>query len=258
MASYADIINTVIINLQLAPQQGGTYTPPPDFAAIIARMIAYAEARIYRRLVFLGQRAANASLTTTASQRFVDITSLVTLATGALMVIEGVSLITPNTQPNPELGTRNPYDVSSLDTMDQTWPQASLVSAPGTVATLEEQAWALKDHKTLILKPTPDLAYTMEVTGIFQPAPLSSGNTPTYITTYYEELMVAACMVWAAGHQRDFGLQADDPKIAMSWEKIFTDLLTLAVEEEAARRGITPSLPRDNRRVVPIPPAGPE
>jgi hypothetical protein len=40
--------------------------------------------------------------------------------------------------------------------------------------------------------------------------------------------MIAAGMIFAAGYMRDFGSQADDPKMAQSWEAQYGNLMKSA------------------------------
>jgi hypothetical protein len=57
---------------------------------------------------------------------------------------------------------------------------------------------------------------------------LSATNSTTWLSLNVPELMVAAGMVFAAGYMRNFGSQADDPKMATSWETQYSTLLKSA------------------------------
>ena len=76
--------------------------------------------------------------------------------------------------------------------------------------------------------PTPDQAYAVHVTATTRPAPLSATNSTTWLSLNVPELMVAAGMVFAAGHMRDFGAQSDNPQMAQSWETQYGNLMKSA------------------------------
>ena len=232
MALYVDVVNAWTALLEQAANVSGTYTPPPDMSAMIPRAIAYAEQRIYKKLVFLATRTVNSSLTFTAGARALDLTSLIP----ALLVVEGVAMIAP-AGTAPAAGTRWQFDPVSLDTIDFTWPVEATTLAPYLS---EERGWALKDDRTLIVKPTPDQNYTAELTYQQAPTALSATNTQTYLTINYEAAFIACGMIWWAGFQRDFGAQSEDPRMAISWETQFAILEKAMIDEENRRRGLAP------------------
>lgn len=232
MATYADIVSGWVSLLEQAP---APYTPPADMAALIPRAIEYAEARIYRRLIFLAYRTQNSVLAFTAGSRTLAIQSI----SPPILTLEGVAMITP-VGSSPSAGTRWQFDESSLDVIDSTWPVEATVAAPGSS---EARRWAMKDNQTVVVCPTPDANYKAELTGIFQPAPLSVSNSTTYLTLTYPELFLAAGMVFWAGYERDYGSQSEDPKLGLSWEGQYSTLEAEALSEERRRRGLSPNQP---------------
>jgi len=76
----------------------------------------------------------------------------------------------------------------------------------------------------------------MEVIGTIRPTPLSVSNTTTFLTNYLSDLFFAACMSSVSGYMRDYGTQADDPKLAMSWENQYAQRLASANREEMMRK----------------------
>lgn len=58
-----------------------------------------------------------------------------------------------------------------------------------------------------------------------------------WIHVHTADLFVAAAMVFMSGYQKNFGAQADDPKMAMSWETQYQALLRGAMDEEARKKG---------------------
>lgn len=193
-----------------------------DFVAILPRIIADAEGRIYREMDFLAAREVNTSLNFTSGNREF------TLPSGTL-IVQKIAAISPagSTVAN---GTRNPIQMVALDVLDAIWPDSG--SSQGI-----PQYGAVVDDTTMVVAPTPAAAYLAEVSRIYRPDALSSSNTETYITLTYPDLMIAASMVFAAGYQRNFGAQADDPKMATSWESVYQQRAQSAFAEEQRRKG---------------------
>lgn len=194
--------------------------PSTDFTNILPAAIQDAEGRIYREMDFLATRTTDSSTTFTPGSREL-------LLPASILVVQGVAAITP-AGVVPALGQRNTLEPVSLDFIDVTWPNEALTDIPLYVA--------MKDAATIIVAPTPAAAYKADITGIFRPAPISISNPTTYISATYGDLMVAATMIFLAGWQRDFGGQADDPKLAMSWEGHYQSLKTSVYEEEQRRK----------------------
>ena len=55
------------------------------------------------------------------------------------------------------------------------------------------------DEETIVLAPTPDANYTMQVNYILKPTGLSSSNTTTYLSTNFPNGLLYACLVEAYG-----------------------------------------------------------
>lgn len=197
-------------------------SPSTEFTDILPSAIQYAENRIYKKLVMLCTRTSDFSVSCTPSSREVTIPS-------TIVVVEGLSVITPAAT-NPSAGTRNPCERASLDFIDMIWPVESTTGLP---------TWfAMKTDATAVLAPTPGAAYKLEFTGIFQPTPLSASNQTTYLTNNYPQLMLAACMVFLSGWQKNYGSQSDDPSNALSWESQYQMQEAIAFDEEQRRKSL--------------------
>jgi hypothetical protein len=221
----------------------------PDFTIAFPQATSYAENRICRDMPMLANRAQNTQLMTTAGSRSIDLTTMNNITAddqtnpggGPIIVVDGFALISPAGTSNPALGLRIPYTQTSLDWIDQFWPQQSVVMDPAAADWIGRY-WALRDDHTIIIAPTPDAplgaVYTAEITGLFQPTPISQANPQTYLSTYYPDLLECAIMIFMSGWlQRNFSSQSDDPKMAVSWESQYEILLKSAMEEEQRRRG---------------------
>ena len=212
---------------------------PADFTELFPVATSYAEGRICRDIVLLNNREQNYSLSTTVAARTLSLASI----TPILVAVEGVALITPSGTSSPLAGTREPFDAASLDVIDQIWPQESATLAPN-LADFIGRYWAMRDDANIVIAPTPDAIYTVEITGLFIPAPISATNTSTYISTVYPDLLFAAVMKHMTGALlRNFGAQADDPRQSQSWEGVYQELLGAARHEELRRRGLAPDDP---------------
>ena len=217
-------------------------TAPPDFVQLLPQATSYAEQRIYTDIPFLGHRASNSSLTTAMGKRTINLSAMINTAGGPIIVPESLRLITPagNT---PNTGTRVPFVRGSTFLIDSIWPIEGTTQAPSLTSYVPNY-WAMVDAQTIIVAPTPDNAYTVEIDGLFQPTPISADNPATYISTTYPALLEAACMVFLQGALlHNYGSQMDNPQAGLSWEALYQQLMQSARAEEMRRRGMMPDMP---------------
>lgn len=194
-----------------------------NFSAITPGMIDYAEQRIYRELDLLAARVADSTATTSGSgnRQFTLPTT-----SGTFRTVTAVNIITPANTSLAEGGVRN-----SIPCVPR-----SFVDFVATTNGGRPKFYCVKDATTLLLGPWPDLLYYVEVVGTMRPTPLSQTNSSTFLTTYLPDLFVAASMVFYSGFMRNFGSQADDPKMAQSWESQYQTLFASANAEETRRK----------------------
>jgi hypothetical protein len=114
--------------------------------------------------------------------------------------------------------------------MDMLWPSEQAPTTPSipTVFAMLTQNNVQAQTTDVLVGPAPDDTYNVEVVGTVNPTPLSAANTTTYLTLYLWDLFVAASMVFMTGFQKNFGSQADDPKMAVSWESTYKTLFQSA------------------------------
>lgn len=203
-----------------------------DFNAAFPRLIEYAEQRIHRDLDTLPTHKILTGVTLTANTRTLT-------APADLLIATAVNVVVPVTAATPDAGKRKSLRRVSFEFLEEIWPQASMkLGVPEYYANL--------DNTTFVVAPTPDQAYPIEWRYVFRPTALSTSNTTTYLSTTYPDLMVAAGMVWGSGYMRNFGSQADDPKMALSWEGQYQSLLASAKNEAQRTKaeadlGLSPS-----------------
>lgn len=186
-----------------------------NFLTMLPGAIDYAEGRIYRELDLLVTRITT---TTTLSSGNRNVT--LPTSAGTYRVVETVNVITPSTVTS-SYGSRVPLVMTSRDFVDNIYPS-------GQTSTNTPEFVAMVSNAAMILGPSPDAAYQLEVVGTIQPTPLSSSNTTTFLTTMLPDLWMAATMVYASAYMRDFGAGTDDPKMSQSWENTYQTLIQSA------------------------------
>jgi hypothetical protein len=197
----------------------------------------YAENRIYRDIPMLAQRLEDTSLMTTAGQRNINLVGTAL----PIIVPERVGLVVPSGQAW-QGGTLISATPVSLDFIDIFWPARATTWAPASALALY---WANRgsvnsdfSSPSVVIAPTPDAVYNVVVTGLFQQTPMSPGTPQTYLSTVYPELLTIACMVYLSGALlRNYGSQADEKQMAISWENQYQELMPSARAEEFRRRG---------------------
>lgn len=188
----------------------------PNWLALQESLINDAEGRIYKDMNFLGIRKTDVSKAFTQGVRALALPA-------TLIICEQVAWNDGN---NPASITALQF--ASLDFINWIWPQQA---TPGAL-----QYWALQDDANIVVAGTPGGNYPAIITGKFRPAPMSAVNLTSYIGTKHPELLVAACMVFAIGYQRDFGSQmALNPQMGIAWESLYQSRLKSSREEEARK-----------------------
>lgn len=222
MYAYSDWITAVCDLLDLTavitdPTKAAP-TSEPGFNAIWPRAVEYAELRLYRDLDFLAARVSDTSGRLASNQRTFSLPSY-------FIVLEQVQVTDGNGNRQP------PLLPVSKDYLEAMWPS----DTPATTPSLPTM-FAMLDDQTIFVGPPPDSGYKVSVYGVQRATPLSPSNRTTFLTTYLPDLFLAASMVFFTGHQRDWGQQSDDPKMALSWEQTYAALLKGAGVEEARKK----------------------
>lgn len=196
-----------------------------EFLAILPATLNDAQGRIYREIDFLDTRVQPVSTAFTANNRQFIIPD-------DILVIQSIAAITPSTSITIATGTQNTLEPVSLDFIDYTWPTA-LATSTNPVPLY----FTMLDATTAIVAPTPFANYTAVVTGVVRPETLSDANTSNYLSETYPDLLVAACMVFLSGYQRDFGSMTNGPPgMSVSWESHYITLKQSVMDEEQRRK----------------------
>ncbi len=196
------------------------------FLDYVPNFIDLAEQQCYRDLDLLSTVVRDTSADCTANDRNFTLPS----ALGRFVIVNGLNIVTPFGD-TVATGTRTRLTQLSIDALDTLWPSNTAASA-----TTVPQYFAMITDQTLAFGPPPGNDFQVEVVGTIRPTPLSSDNPTTYLTLYLPDLFFAASMVAVAGYQRNFGAQADDPKMAVSWDNEYKMRLSSANLEEQRKR----------------------
>lgn len=206
---YNDL-NTALTGLLVIP------VLDPQWISILPSVIDYAEGRIYKNMDFLAVSSTDTSKVFTPANR---------------QIILPTRLAVPEQLGFADLtGSVNFLDPVSLEFINSVWPEQA---TPGDM-----KWWCLNGFDnaanayTAVVAGTPAAAYVAHVHGKFRPEPISAANTSTYLSVNHPELLVAACMIFASGYQRDFGAQASDPGMSQSWENQYKALLEASMIQE--------------------------
>lgn len=204
-----------------------------DFQTILPGCIDYAEGRIYRDLDIFVANVRDSSSSTTSNVRNFNLPTSV----GTFIIVDGINVITPASTA-PESGTRIPLQPVSRDFLDTAWPSSTGATVPKYFAYVTNNTYLSggSAQSQVIFGPWPDSTYRIEVIGKITPTPLSSTNPNTYLTDYLPDLLMAASMVYMSGFMRNYGAQADDPRMSSSWEAQYANLLKSADTYEARKR----------------------
>lgn len=187
------------------------------FVAILPTIIDQAEQQIYRDLDLIATvRRDNSGTTTPASRNFTLPTSL-----GRFVVLQDINLLNG--------GDRTPLVKLSRPAMDWIWPSDTPTGAV-------PKNWAPVTDQLVLIGPAPNSAFNLECVGTIRPEALSASNTETFLSTQLPDLFLAAALVNASGYMRNFGAQADDPKMALSWSDRYAALVKSANAEELRRK----------------------
>ena len=87
------------------------------------------------------------------------------------------------------------------------------------------------DNNTIVFAPVADKAYTIQINYILKPPGLSSTNTTTYISTYFPNGLLYACLVEA------FSFLKGPQDLLQLYEQKYTQVIQgFSVEQMGRRR----------------------
>jgi len=194
-----------------------------DFVAMLPTFIQNAELQILRDVDLLGVVFRDPAGVVSAGVR----SAALPQTYGRFVVIEGVNLFVSGARST----SLTPV---SREFIDQLYPGEAALTPTGVPV-----YYARDNDQTLIFAPSAGATSNVtgfEVVGTVRPSPLSASNTQTFISLYLPDLFLAAAMSAVAGWMKNYGAQADDPKLAVSWQGVYASLLSAVISEEARKR----------------------
>lgn len=123
--------------------------------------------------------------------------------------------------------------------MNDYWPDRGQTGIPAF--------YCLLSDSMMLVAPTPNSPFIIEMGYVARPTLLSSFNQQSWVSTWYPDLLLYAAAVIGAGYIKNYGAGSDDPQQAMYWEARYQDGLGKGQVEEKRRRGqewsdVSPSL----------------
>lgn len=195
-----------------------------NFQIALPRIIDDAEQRIYRELDILNTVTVDQGGNLTANSRSFTLPQ----TNGRFVVTESMNVF--STFGATATG-RQALTPTTREYIDYTYGNET---APGSPSVPEY--YAMITDQTIIVGPSPDQNYQMEVIGTIRPTPLSATNTQTYLTLYLPDLFFAESCLIGYGYMKDFGAAVDDPQGSVTWAAHYKDLWQSANAEEQRKR----------------------
>src|SRR5262245_8811632 len=211
--NYGEYVTRLANMMPISSADAGFTTMLPD-------NVNYAEQRIYRELDLLSVQITDTTGFTSSGDR--DFT--LPTGIGTFITVDQINLFSLSSLSS--VGFRQPLMPVSPEYIDLTYPS-------GTQSTGQPKFFGRRSDTDVILGPSPDSVYRMEVIGTQRPSPLSSANSSTILTQYVPDLFMAAALIHAYGWMKDFGGQSDNPQGAVSWEAQYKTLFQSAAVEQA-------------------------
>lgn len=201
-----------------------------NFEIILPQAITYAELRICRDLDLMvtSQALTGTSYVLSVGNR--QLSFPMEVEGGTIVVSEQINLLLPVGNTDPDFSERVALTPTTKEFLDAVYGS----SLPQNRA--QPQYYAPFNENLYLVGPVPDQAYGVEVVCTIRPTSLSAGNPETFISTYLPDLFIMASMIYVSGYQRNFGRQADDPQMAVSYEQQYQTLLRSASVEEARKK----------------------
>ena len=217
MATYTALTTRIKASAAINPSDS-------DFDAHWPAILLDAETRIYRDLdPLVARKYATTTFGASAPANAV-------LAQPAdCIVIRGLHYFTPaGSQTN-----RFTIEERDEEFVKDYWPARGLTGLPKYFCKL--------GHNQVLVAPSPNGTYTVEMPYTYRPPTLSSaspgdGTQTTVLSTVYEDLLFAAAMVGVAGYKKNYGASADDPREGVTWEIQYQARLAAARDEEMSRK----------------------
>lgn len=217
MAGYTYATYTAALQVMMVSQ-----APDAPFDTILPSIIDYASLRIDRDLNLISAVSTDSTTLCVVGERLTSIPQ-------TFVTVTEINVLSPAGTTSSD-GSRAPLTPVARPVVDNLWPTNS------TTYRGLPKMFAMVDQWSIVLGPSPDDTYALEIVGTTHPAVLSASVTTTFISENLPDLFMAASMVFAALYQRNFGGGANDPGMVDKWESEYQLLKASADNEETRKR----------------------
>lgn len=220
-------------------------TGDANFSGIIPAAIDYAEGRLYRDLDLPAAVVTDLTVALSSGVKSVSLST----TQGTMLALQQVNLLTP-AGATSSYATCVPLVPASRGVIDAIYPS-------GASSNCGQPEFFNRVTDTLLtFGPTPDQAYNTQIVATVRPNPLSASNSSTWLTQNVPELMIAASMVFLSGYMRNYGAQADDPRMSQSWETQYQTLLASQKTDTLRMKFMSDAWTSQQPNAVATPPRG--
>jgi hypothetical protein len=213
-----------------APSAANASSP---FNSIIPQMLNYAELRIQRDLDLLP------SLITNTSYSLASGANTLSLNTSDFITVQTVSVVSGTAAipliPTTKEFIQNVYNDSSSTGQPQYFAMSGGDPSSGGL-----------NSNYVLFGPYSNANYPLSITGTVRLQSLFpgtgtdgypiTGTGTTFISTYLQDLLLQASMVYISQYQRNFGSASNDPSMGATYEMQYQSLLKGASVEEARKK----------------------
>jgi hypothetical protein len=198
---------------------------------IVPMILNYAELRIQRDLNLLPAQTSNTYTLTSGNPIFaIDVDDFFTITTFEILQMNGSQVVnsTPLLPVSKEF-IQNCYSGLACAGTPQYYAMYGGVFGDDGSDTVSN----------ILLGPPPNFAYPIRVTGTVKTPSLFSfaisgvaDTQTTYISSYYQDMLIMASMIYISAFQRNFSATSDSPDMGQSYEKQYQALRLGAIPNE--------------------------
>jgi hypothetical protein len=220
--------------VQRFADMSGTLKSDINPTIMVPSAIDYAEERLYRELNLITAQVTDTSASLSSDNR----TFVLPNTIGTFVSVQELNVLTPSSLAGSSVGAiRNKCAPMALNWLNYVYPSEKSSFYGSTAVNISvPSVFANKDDLTMIVGPSPDAPFHVEVIGTIRPAQLTSTNSSTFLTKIYPDLFLAATMVFACGYIRDKALNTpnsgDIGTASQYWETQYQTLYRSAIAED--------------------------
>lgn len=234
--SYNDYIQNIgVMAVATTTDNAGVWQfDDATLQTILPQMLNYAELRIQRDVDFLQARSSNTYTLVAGNNLFqVPINDFLMVETFEITQNNGATVV-----------NSTPLIPVSKEFIQNCYAGVFSANKPRYFAMYGDTFGdGANTNINVLLGPTPNYAYPLRVTGVIRLSSLAQFATVgpadtsyTYISQFLPDMLVLASMIYISAFQRNWSSAADDPAMAMTYEKQYQALRLGAISEENRKK----------------------